>query len=258
MPLEVCVTPSMRNKRCRLPRWAAAHPIFAERMAEAIPLNSQAAASSFQALEDTVRTMKGVVPEIRFSSVPPGASLFAWQAHWLAAARQARARYDDTEVRKCAGRVGTCSELLVAPTGEVHPEVDDDAICEAIRRLRQLQVSVDMSADVQQARTEEDKHRASARHARRLAAYSPRNKVIQNLVVLDSDGEHIMDSAAAARALAALWAPTFVPGTAPSPIAVENISAAFSSLGRPGAHGASQLCRLFEGRGACPGVIAKP
>lgn len=97
-PLEVCAAPSAGSRRWRRPLWAATHPIFIERMAEAIPLMSEAADSSFQALRDTVHTMKGVVREIRLSSVPPGSSVFAWHAHWLAAARQAWARYDDEEV----------------------------------------------------------------------------------------------------------------------------------------------------------------
>lgn len=127
-----------------LPLWVPMHPIFVERMAEATPLISVAAAS-FQALEDTARIVKGIAREIRRSSAPPGASLFAWEAHWLDAARQAWAWNDDSGVRRRARRVGNYAELLLAPTGAVRAEIDDGAVCEAIRRLRHHQISVDMS-----------------------------------------------------------------------------------------------------------------
>lgn len=88
-------------------------------MAEAIPLIAEAAPSSFHALVDTIHAMKNVVREIRLASAPPGAALFAWQAQWLAAARQAWARHDDEAVRRWASRAGTHSTLLLEPTGQV-------------------------------------------------------------------------------------------------------------------------------------------
>lgn len=140
--LQVCVAPT------------GAIGIFIESMAEAIPLITEAAVSSFQALTDTVRAMRGVVREIRLSLVPPCVSLLAWQAHWLAAARQAWARHDDEEVRRWATRAGNQSGLQ--PTAALRAEVDDDAIHETIRWLRRHQISVDMSTDVQRAATEEE------------------------------------------------------------------------------------------------------
>lgn len=169
--------------------WDAARPIFAERMSEAIPLISASASSSCQALADTMRAMKGVVREIRLFSDPSGAARFTWQAYWLGAAHQAWAQGRDDEVCTAPGR----ASLLLTPAGEVRTELDCNAICEAIRQLRHHQISADLAMDTKQASSDDEKRRASARHAIRRTAYSPSNLVVQSLFVVDSAGDHISE-----------------------------------------------------------------
>lgn len=212
----------------------ATHPIFIDRMAEAIQLMCDNASSSFDALDDTERTMRGVLRDIKYSSSPPGAPLFARQAHWISAARLPLAQGSDEDVRRHARRAARWSSLFLLPDGDICSGPSDDLISVASRQLRQTRVSIDLAHDEKHSPTEED---------RRL--FCQACMAVGQLVLEPGHSKPRADErrrrsdsgyAEASAALWRHWAPTFARGPDLSPRAAAN----FLQL-CPGAHCWSSL-----------------
>lgn len=136
--LEVLISAPSSGGRWRLPPLAAAHPIFIERMTEAIPL----ILARIRGARRHSTGHAGILKQLKCSS-PRGASVFAWQTHWIGAARLVGAQALDEDARRYARRAAGRSSLCWLPDGDVRSELNDDLISGTIRQLRQMQVWAD-------------------------------------------------------------------------------------------------------------------
>lgn len=93
-PLEGRFLPPRTAGRFRVPRWALQHPLYAERLSEAADAILTADLEPAEALRQLSHVARAVVVEIRRCRIPVGSRAFAWQAHWLSAARSCWGRRD--------------------------------------------------------------------------------------------------------------------------------------------------------------------
>lgn len=190
-PLEVRFLPPRSDERFRVPKWALRHPLYAERLAEASEAIHRAGLHPLEALRQIAHVARAAVAEVRRSRISAGPRAFAWQAHWLAAARSCWGRGDAAGLEPAIRECPSHRALFFGEGHAVRPDVQDEEIAKAMRSLCHAQVLIEMHEDLAKARSQEEAQTIRSRAARSLAAFSPRHRKVLCMAVRDPEAEEI-------------------------------------------------------------------
>lgn len=132
----------------------------------------------------------------------------SWTCHWQLKGRPAWHRRDHAAVRRAFDRLPDHSARFLGPDGllDVFPEARFE---EVVGRLMHTILMSKLAADASHASSEDKARALRARFHRRLAAWSPRRRIAQSMIVLGADGAPLPTIDTQADALARHWGQQF-------------------------------------------------
>lgn len=200
-----------RERLRRVPDWVARRPQFADKVA------AVAASTVGYADGDVYEQLRTHVSDLHLAAAelakelrhPAPAEAGSWRFHWLTALVRAVRRRDWHSAGQAMERIPQDMDLFDV-SGGTYSVRDEGALADRLLSAATDAMLLERRRDVRAAPSEEAKGAARARWARRLAAWSPKCRVLKSYAIADADGHAVWDVRQGAKAIADHWGPAFL------------------------------------------------
>lgn len=207
-PLELVILPTRTRRHRMVPRWAPSHPVFEQLLGEAASAIASGPGSSSGAIADITHVAYAIVREVRLSRTPFGASVFAWEAHWVTEARAAWGSGNDMRLSDASTTFRRTRRYSLTPTVWSTTKL----VAARVRSLHRSQLLEGFAAELSTARDDGERHATRKKFSRPLEPRGEAHHRITSFGILVHDGSTAADIYGAASALAAHWVPVFDAG----------------------------------------------